>query len=130
MKKQQGFTVIEIVVVIAFLASVAVLFFMQRGNLASSQRDDQRKVAINAMYYSLEEVYYKQNGYYPTTIDSKTLRSVDPDLFTDPSGVLINTAGSNYRYDGVDCQLDKCKGYTLRADLEKEDDYIKTNKTN
>lgn len=129
MRKQQGFTVIEIIVVIVFLATVATLFFMQRGNLASSQRDDQRKVAINAMYYSLEEVFFAKNGFYPTKIDSATLRSVDPDLFTDPNGIKIGEAGSNYRYDGENCESDKCKGYTLRADLEREDDYVKTNRT-
>ncbi len=128
MRKQQGFTVIEIIVVIVFLGAATVLFFMQRANLAISQRDDQRKVAINAMYYSLEEVFYEKNGYYPTAIDSKTLRSVDPELFNDPNGVKLGDANSNYRYDGENCNADKCKAYTLRADLEREDDYIKTNR--
>lgn len=129
MRKQQGFTVIEIIVVIAFLATIGVLFFIQRGNLAASQRDDQRKVAINAMYYSLEEVFYSKNGYYPTKIDSKTLLSVDPNLFSDPNGVKIGEPDSNYRYEGEACDGEKCKGYVLRADLEREDDYVKTNRT-
>ncbi|MEO5950511.1 MAG: hypothetical protein ABIQ04_03620 [Candidatus Saccharimonadales bacterium] len=129
MRKQQGFTVIEIIIVIVFLGAATVVLLMQRANLASSQRDDQRKIAINAMYYSLEEVFYTKNGYYPTKIDSATLRSVDPDLFTDPNGVKIGDPKSNYRYDGENCDGDKCKAYTLRADLEHEDDYVKTNRT-
>jgi type II secretory pathway pseudopilin PulG len=127
-RKQQGFTVIEIIVVIVFLGAATVLLFMQKNSLAVSQRDDQRKVAINAMYYSLEEVFYEKNGYYPPKIDSKVLRSVDPDLFTDPNGVKMGDTDSDYRYDGQSCNADQCKAYTLRANLEREDDYVKTNR--
>lgn len=130
MRKQQGFTVIEIILVIAFIGAATVLLFMQRSSLAISQRDDQRKTAINAMYYSLEEVYYEQNGFYPTKIDSKTLRSVDPVLFTDPNGIKLGDADADYRYDGEACDAEKCQAYSLRADLEREDDYVKTNRNN
>lgn len=128
MKRTQGFTIIEIIVAIVFLGAVATLLFIQRNNLVAADRDGQRKTAINAMYYNLEEVFFAKNGYYPASIDSSKLTAMDPELFKDPNGKALGTADSNYRYDGINCNNDQCKGYTLRADLEKEDDFVKTNR--
>ena len=128
MKRSHGFTVIEIIVVILFLSVATVLLLIQKNNLSAAQRDDQRKTAINAMYYNLEEVFFEKNGYYPAKIDSKTLRAVDPALFTDPNDVKINEEGSDYRYTGNNCTNDQCKGYVLEAELEKEATYTKKNR--
>ena len=128
MKRSHGFTVIEVIVVALFLSVATVVLFIQKNHLATTQRDDQRKTAINAMYYSLEEVFFAKNGYYPSEINSKVLPSVDPELFTDPNGVKLGDKNANYRYEGSNCDNDKCKGYSLRADLEKEADYVKKNR--
>lgn len=130
MKRLSGFTVIELVVVIVFASLATMILLYQKSNIEASQRDEDRKTAINAMYYNLEEVYYEKNGYYPATIDSKTLRAMDPTLFADPSGSKLGESGSDYRYDAINCQDDQCKGYKLQASLEKEADYIKTNRNN
>ncbi|MDB5177995.1 MAG: hypothetical protein JWO61_378 [Candidatus Saccharibacteria bacterium] len=134
--KQRGFTVIELAVVIAFLIFAGVLFFVQKNNLEVASRDDKRKTAINAMYYGLEESFYKQNGYYPASIDEKNLTTLDSALFTDPNGVKLGQTTqkvdnedvpvqSEYRYEPTNCADSKCKSYTLRADLEAEADYVK-----
>lgn len=128
MKRSHGFTAIEIIIVIAFLGIASVLLFVQKANLSAAERDDTRKTAINAMYYNLEEVFYETNGYYPTKIDSKTLRAMDPALFTDPDGHKLNTHDSTYHYTASGCENNKCKSYTLSADLEKEATYTKTNR--
>jgi Tfp pilus assembly protein PilE len=128
MKRSQGFTVIEVIVVVLFLAVATTLLYMQKNNLAATQRDDQRKTAINAMYYNLEEVFYEKNGYYPAKIDSKTLRAMDPQLFTDPDGTAMNSPDAEYHYDATNCTDDHCKSYKLSADLEKEEAYVKTNR--
>lgn len=128
MKRTEGFTVIELIVAIVFLAAVTTILFIQKNNLSATQRDSQRKTAINAMYYNLEEVFFEKNGYYPSKIDSKTLRAMDPELFTDPDGFKMNEEEANYRYEGTNCDNDKCRSYSLRADLEKEADYIKANR--
>jgi len=128
MKRSDGFTVIEILVVIVFLGVATVLLFIQKDILAATQRDDQRKMAINAMYYNLEEVFYEKNGFYPSTIDSKTLRAMDPVLFTDPDNIKLGEQGSDYRYEGSNCDNEKCKNYKLSSNLEKEAEYIKTNR--
>lgn len=128
MKHSKGFTVIELIVVIAVVGVTAALLLIQKNNLAATERDDNRKIAINAMYYNLEEVFFEKNGYYPTTIDSKVLRAMDPGLFTDPNGFKVGDKDSSYRYEPTNCEDNKCKGYSLRKSLEKEADYVKTNR--
>lgn len=129
--KRKGFTVIEILVVIVLLAVGSWLFFTEKARVDAVQRDAARKISINAMYYNLEEVFFEKNNFYPAAIDSKTLRAMEPTLFNDPQGVKLGSANSDYRYDGTECSTDgKCKGYTLRSHLERESDYIKTNRNN
>ena len=129
--KHKGFTVIEILVVIVALSIGGWLFFTEKAAVTAVQRDNSRKIAINAMYYNLEEVYFEKNNYYPATIDSSVLRAMDPDLFTDPNSHKLGTAGSDYRYESKGCTTDgKCSGYTLRSTMEREADYIKTNRNN
>jgi len=126
----KGFTIIELLFIIVLLAAASVLFFVQKNNLEVAGRDETRKTAINAMYYGIEEVYFKANKFYPRTIDTAVLPSVDPALFKDPSGVKIGESESNYRYEPYNCDGDQCKNYSLRTTLENEDDYVKTNRSN
>ena len=126
--QKTGFTIIELIVVIAFASLALILFFVQKVNIDAMDRDKQRKTAINAMYYALEEGFYAQNGYYPETITEKNLTVIDPNLFTDPSGYVLGENGCSYIYEAANCNDGQCKEYTLRAGLEKEDDYIKKNR--
>lgn len=84
-----GFTVIELIVAVIILVAAGVLIFMQINNLTTAQHDKERKTAINAMYFALEEVYYQQNKSYPEILTTETLPSVDPKLFTDPDGFTL-----------------------------------------
>ncbi len=125
---RHGFTVIELLFIIVILGTASVLFFMQKNNLEVAGRDEVRKTSINAMYYGLEEVFFKANSYYPRSIDEKVLPSVDPDLFFDPAGVKIGESNSQYRYETANCNGDQCKSYTLRTTLENEADFIKNSR--
>lgn len=127
-KHASGFTILELFFVIVLLGAASILFFVQKNNLEVAGRDETRKTAINAMYYSLEEVFRKDHDYYPRTVNEKVLPSVDPELFKDPQGVKIGESQSDYRYEATDCDGDKCQDYTLRTTLENEDDYIKKNR--
>lgn len=127
-KDANGFTVIEIIFV-AFIAILAsIVFFVQKNSIELIAHDNTKKTAINSMYYSLEEVFYAANGYYPQTINSDVLKSVDPSLFKDPSGIAINTTGSDYSYTPSNCTDNKCKKYELKAILENEADFIKNSR--
>lgn len=124
--KQRGFTVIELLVVIVILGVGSWLFFSEKARIDSVGRDATRKTAVNAMYYNLEEVFFVKNGFYPSSIDSKTLRAMDPNLFTDPFGIVHGKSDGDYHYDPTGCTTDgKCTGYTLRATMEREGDYKK-----
>ena len=129
MKSNRGFTVVELLIVVAVLAAASVIFFIQKSNIETAARDDARRTSINAIYYSLEEVYAKANKAYPRIVSSENLPSVDPSLFTDPNGVKIGEGESDFRYEPTNCNGDTCTNYTLRTSLEQEDDYIKTNRT-
>ena len=129
MKKKNGFTVLELIIVLAFAGLVFVVFFLQKTNVDAMDRDDKRKTAINAMYYALEEGFFAENGYYPESISEENLKAMDPVLFTDQNGVNLGKEGSEYSYTPANCDKGKCKEYTLRAKLEKEDIYIKRNRS-
>lgn len=128
-KSKSGFTLLELIIVIAVAAFAVILFFVQKVNVDAMNRDKDRKTAINAMYYALEEGFYEKNGYYPETISEKNLAMIDPQLFTDPSGIVLGEPGCTYVYEAADCEDGECKEYTLRAFLEKEEDYIKRNRS-
>jgi len=130
MKSSRGFTVIELLVVVVLLATASIIFFVQKNHVEVAARDEVRKTSINAMYYSLEEVYFVQHNSYPRTISSEVLPSVDPELFKDPNGVKIGESSSDFRYEGLNCDGDACQSYSLRSTLENEDDYIKTSRHN
>lgn len=138
MSRHSGFTVIELIFVILLLGAASVLFFVQKNGIEVAARDEQRKTAINAMHYGLEEIYYKEHGTYPRLLDETVLPFVDPELFTDPRGVKVSQSvviiddteypvNPEYRYEGKNCSDDACQGYSLRATLENEDDFVKTN---
>ena len=122
---QRGFTVIELLGLIVLLMVVGVVFWTQKTTIETSARDDARKTSVNALYYSLEEVYYPAKKNYPKTLTASTLPSVDPALFKDPQGVELGKSESDYRYEGKNCSGDTCKSYSLRTKLENEADYVK-----
>lgn len=129
MKTKKGFTLIELMIVGFFVALLLIIFFIQKSNVEAMDRDDERKTAINAMYYALEEYYYPKYGYYPSEISEDVLPVIDPALFTDPLGTNLGIDGSSYSYEVANCNSNnECQEFTLRAQLEKEDAYIKKGK--
>ena len=129
MKTRKAFTVLELMLCIIFVGIFVVLFFMQKVNVDAMSRDEKRKVAINAIYYALEEGYYDKNQYQPEKIDkAEILPWIDPNLFTDPYGTALWMDGSNYTYEAKDCENEKCKSYELRSIMEKEEDFVKTSR--
>lgn len=125
--RAHGFTVVELIIAIIFLAGAGALFLIQKQNVEAINRDTQRKTAINAMYYNLKEVYFTANQSYPRTISSANLKAMDPALLKDPNGKAAGEQDSQYRYLPSGCNGDACTGFMLRTTLERESDYIKQN---
>jgi type II secretory pathway pseudopilin PulG len=142
MKRQFGFTAIELLVAFVVLATLTIFFAVQRHDLEVATRDQARKVAVNAMYYDLTEVFYAQNKYYPETISRNNLKAIDPALFIDPDKFMLNgtectyTDGEdkkpanndcNYRYTPSECnEKGECQKFKLTADMEAEAAYTKS----
>ncbi len=120
MQKQSGFTFIEAMVAILVLVVAGTIFWIQKNDLQAQHRDDQRKIAINAIYYNLEEIVYPGLKGYPAKLDLKQLRAMDGDLLKDTHDIVINETGSQYSYEPSSCEGDICKHYVLRTTLEKE----------
>lgn len=128
MKRQSGFTVLELIVAVVFLVIAGTFFYMQKRDLETANRDSARKTAINSMYYTLEDIYYQANGAYPEHITADQLRGIDPAMFKDPSGKTFGEQGSDYNYTPKDCIDAKCRSYILSANLENEADFVKNSR--
>ena len=125
--EEDGFTAIEMVIFFVILVILAVFFVIQKLDLETSFTDEQRKTAVNSIYYNLTDVYYKEHKYYPYEIKEETLRGIDSNILYDDYGFMINDPESAYYYEGLDCDnKNHCKNFRLTADLEKENDYEKT----
>lgn len=128
-KLTAGFTVVELLVAVVVLMSIGLIVLSQKNTLESIHRDKERKTAINAIYYNLEEVVKPASNGYPSTLSAAQLKAMDKDLLKDPWGKTIGEKDSNYRYEPTGCGGGTvCSGYTLRADLEREADFVKTNR--
>lgn len=125
MKKQAGFTALELIVAIVIVLAAGVIFLLQKNDINAVHRDSLRKISINAIYYNLEEVVRPSLGGYPAALDAKQLKAMDSDLLKDPNGIMINETGSDYSYEPSSCTGNICQNYVLRATLEKEAEFTK-----
>ena len=128
MKRQSGFTVIELLIAIAFLITAMIVAMVQIGTIYRERENNQKKTAINAIYYSLEEAFYKTHSFYPERIDETTLPTMDKELLKDPKGRTLGDKESSYRYEPTNCHDGRCQSYTLRALLDGEADFVKENR--
>ncbi|HWZ66132.1 MAG TPA: type II secretion system protein [Patescibacteria group bacterium] len=124
-KRQSGFTVLELIVVVVFLVAAGTIFYVQKRDLQIEKGDSQRKTAINAIYYDLEEVFYFANKAYPEKLLSDQLKGIDPALLIDPNNVAVGDQKSQYHYEPKDCKDGLCKSYKLWADMVHEPTYTK-----
>lgn len=127
MNTSSGFTVVEVTALIVFLGVVGAVGYDRYQAIQTVHRDHDRKVAINAIYHNLEEIVKPALGGYPRTLQASQLKAMDKELLVDPEGVPVGNQNSDYRYEPTGCNGgDICSGYTLRAELENEGDYVKS----
>lgn len=120
MRRNQGFTVLELLVALLLVFIIAILVVLQKSDIDASQRDQQRKSNVNAIYYALKEGYYPKNQSYPTEINETTLPYVDPETFK-------QVGGGEYKavYKALNCNNQACKKFLITVRLEKEETYKK-----
>lgn len=130
MKTARRFTAIELVLLSILLALIGALGWTQYQSLSAMHRDQDRKTAINAMHYNLQEVVQPTLKGYPRTLSASQLTAMNEKLLKDPNGIRVGLPDSDYRYEPTGCNGgDLCRGYTLRASLELEGDFVRTTQT-
>lgn len=139
-KRDQGFTIIELLIVIVVIGILAALVLNSFSGVQARARDTERKSDINAIRSQLE-VYYNDNGGYPSEADlvaqtngdftwaATNLPGFELEALVDPRGNVVNAAGGTYTYEALpaDCDTGECDSFTLSADLESStpDPYTK-----
>lgn len=137
LKKQQGYTIIELVVIMTILGILFAVLFIFIPDSQLRGRDKERETDISALRGRLEEVY-QDIGAYPSQITSSTFTRLDPDLLKAPNGVIISNntpvaneetarlttnptkAGAQYTYTAYPTSCNNnCVGYILKAYIEK-----------
>jgi type II secretion system protein G len=138
--KQQGFTIVELLIVIVVIGILAALVITTFTGIQQRARNTERETDIKAIHGQVE-AYYAQNGRYPTlanindgTWRSTNMKGLDAGALQDPKGgaTLSDTAGANvYAYAVTPAACDNgaggdCTGYTLTATKEGGGTYVKT----
>lgn len=132
--KQQGFTIVELLIVIVVIGILAALVVTTFTGIQQRARNTERETDIKAIHGQVE-AYYAQNGRYPTlanmndaTFRSANMKGLDTEALKDPKGTaatLADADGSNvYSYEVTPSTCDNtatggdCTGYTLTATKE------------
>lgn len=157
LRKQKGFTIVELLIVIVVIGILAALVIVTFTGVQQKARDSERKTDINAVD-SHVEAFFAQYGFYPTQADLASssfrtafLKGLDPEALRDPKQVAGGTIGASvsatqygYVAAGTSCTnttattitsgspVDNgCTSFTLTADLESDtaNPYIKSSNT-
>ena len=148
--KQQGFTIVELLIVIVVIGILAALVITTFTGIQQKARDTERETDIKALQGQIE-AYYAQKGNYPTrtnlndeTWRSTNMKGLDKEAMKDPKNgatdgsqytVAATVSATQYRYDVLNasdasCESDEttCVKYTLEADKEQSGaaNYVKT----
>ncbi len=141
-KVQAGFTIIELLIVIAIIGILATLVLTNFQGAQAKGRDTVRKNDINSLYQKLEEYHNEKGGYPDGTLVASLFPGIDAGALTDAEGTTIAssfatgtttpnpTVGNTgeYAYAAFDCTAAtsqspvgfSCTKYILRTYLERE----------
>ena len=141
-KRQEGFTIVELLIVIVVIGILATLVIVTFTGIQQKARNTKRQTDINAIQ-SHVEAFYAQNGYYPTlahmndaTWRSANVKGLDADALKDPKGsaqtLVAAPSANSYAYEpetsaGASCAADEttCAQFSLTATLEGGGTYVK-----
>lgn len=137
---QKGFTIIELLIVIAIIAILALFVINNIQGGQAKARDQQRINDVNALKNKLEDVYNETSS-YPSTATTTTLDGIEDGALKDPiggqditsnAGVADQTAAlavaattdtgsaAGYTYIPYGCNGTECTGYVIKASVENE----------
>jgi len=143
-RRQSGFTIVELLIVIVIIGILATLVIVTFSGVQQKARDTERKTDINSVQKQLE-AFYANKGYYPPAVDlnAASWRStnevrLDTKALADPSTsatttLLVGVAGGanstkQYYYQAysdaaktttcTETAGTQCLGFTVSANLE------------
>jgi type II secretion system protein G len=143
-RKQQGFTIVELLIVIVVIGILAALVITTFTGIQQKARNTERTTDIKAVHGQVE-AYYAQNGKYPTlanlndsTWRTTNMKGLDSEALKDPKGsaqtLVASPAANSYAYDvtasdGTACDntTKDCAQYTLTATYEGGGTFSKSN---
>lgn len=137
-RKQQGFTIVELLIVIIVIGILATLVLVTFSGIQQSARNTQRQTDIKAVASHLE-TYNAKNAFYPTADDlnnvtaqdplvagdtwvAENLKGLDRESTRDPKGTVYTFAGAatsnQYGYAVTPSGCDntagnECTGFSL-----------------
>lgn len=127
-KRQEGFTIVELLIVIVVIGILAALVITTFTGIQQRARNTERETDIKAMHGQVE-AYYAENGYYPTlAVLVAPLPGLDAEALMAPGtgATEVDAAAATttkYQYNPTPANCDNtgtnlCTDYTLDADLE------------
>lgn len=143
-KRQQGFTIVELLIVIVVIGILAALVITTFTGIQQKARNTERQTDIKAMHGQVE-AYYAQAGKYPTfanlndsTWRTANMKGLDVEALKDPRGsastLVAAPATDAYAYavvasDDTACDntTKDCAKYALTATYEGGGTFAKSN---
>ncbi|HSX47294.1 MAG TPA: prepilin-type N-terminal cleavage/methylation domain-containing protein [Patescibacteria group bacterium] len=90
-KREQGFTIVELLIVIVVIGILALLVITTYAGIQSKARDSKRQTDLKSLQTQIE-AFFSQNGYYPSNADlnlpswrTSNMKSLDAQALVDPS---------------------------------------------
>lgn len=142
-RKQSGFTIIELLIVIIVIGILALLVITTFSGVQQRARNTERETDVKAIHGQIE-AYYSNEDKYPTLANlqddawvQSNLKGLDTAALTAPRATGNNIVGTgaaegNYQYaptpDGctnTEAAPGDCTGYTLTATLEGGGTFVK-----
>lgn len=118
-KKEKGFTIIEVVLVLAIAGLIFMMVFVALPALQRSQRDAQRKQDISRAMTEITSYTSNNNGSLPAKTDSYWNNTFLPNYLTTNSDTFADPSGESYRFS-----IDTKNGADLTADFDANNPVI------
>ena len=125
--KKSGFTMIELLVVVAIIGILAGIGIASYGSANKKARDGKRKADIESIRSALE-MYKADAGSYPTTWNLETISTTYINPLPSPPPNSRCGGSRVYRYNDYSCVYSSDGStYTIKIDLETGGVYERPN---